>query len=1001
MKHLISIALIGFLLGCGATEATLEVAADAMNDELTVQDVGDKEDIADQGMDLQIPEEFEDTVELGPEAFDWEVSPTPGCTDLGCAAGPGFAPNPMEFGPYPVGIKKIVLTDTSRMKNGKPRTLVTEIWYPATDDAYSMPKFRYDPKQDAPDEVKEKIGDYEIGSYEVNAYYGAPVRHGDGRFPLILFSHGAFGIRYQSVSYTIPLASHGYVVMSPDHEGNTLYDLLLHGYDPSGLGDSALDRPLDLQFLLKKATEWDADPTSEFYKTIETDNVGITGHSFGGYTCFAATNLNMDGEPRPDPRVKVIVPQAPAGYLIPVVGIDPPNWHVPTLMEGGELDRTLDFDQAFMTPWKELGAPKWFLNIKRGGHFTFSDICRLNLLDVAQKLGFEDAANALSDGCGPMNWDWQEAAKAINLYSIAAFNRFLRRSEGSAKYMTAEAGAQFGNEIEWLEVLCDEGAWECSEDAYVLRRCIGGKWVEVGCMEEYGQLCEKGDCVDPWRYGSPKWSTCPDETHGTTESLAEKAAYYDELVTRLHIHPQLKWVLGGRLKPGVTEATATWQDIEKWYSGENDGLWSALYLASQAFRFAVTRSTEALANIKLLLEGEVDRMAITGVPGVFTRQLIPPGIQGLSCPTDEKEYVPDVEKDDNKWVKIVDGCHTIYDAVNGQWVKTSKCGLEKFNGYCWLDNVSQDEYAGHTFALGAILKLVDDPEVQAIVRNLIEQIAVELMENQLAFVDWDGRVTEHGKLWITSFADTPGFLATEALDMIRLGIEATDRDDLKDFYYNCLLQKSGPKVCIYRGTEDETPLNYLDYVDQFMLFFGLDGCKANYNNFSMIYCWIHNLIWFEKDPAIRERVQIAWKEQFMYPTDPNAQKRAGHKHHNAWFNFGYAAHKMLGPKSDGHAYLEVEDGICALKQFPASKAPTEKHGSAKYPFYCEGRLGDPETEFAIPVYDRCPRTFLWWGDPFSIEDTECNEDPRDLRQPADYLLAYWMGRYYGFIPEDL
>jgi len=27
--------------------------------------------------------------------------------------------------------------------------------------------------------------------------------------------------------------------------------------------------------------------------------------------------------------------------------------------------------------------------------------------------------------------------------------------------------------------------------------------------------------------------------------------------------------------------------------------------------------------------------------------------------------------------------------------------------------------------------------------------------------------------------------------------------------------------------------------------------------------------------------------------------------------------------------------------------------------------------------------------------------PRFVHQPGDYLLAYWMGRYYGFIPEGI
>lgn len=391
--------------------------------------------------------------------FEWDPSPTPGCVDGFCAAGPDHAPDPRVPGPFPVGVRRVVFTDPGQVNyDGTPRTLVTEIWYPTTREYYDPhPKFAYDIREDIRklpqfahllDEIE-----VDIGTFPVDAVLDAPVRHGDGRFPLVLFSHGAFGIRYQSIFYTVPLASHGYIVVAPDHEKNTLYDLLAEGYSGTHLADSAVARPLDIRFLMDQMARWDADPTSDFYKTIQTDNVGITGHSFGGYTCFAAAYpSDENGWAELDPRVKVIVPQAPAGYLLGALGIYGPDWHLPTLIEGGELDRTLEFQQAFKDPWDTLGAPKWFLDLKRGGHFTFSDLCRLNLLQVAEELGYEDAKNALTDGCGEMNWDWREAHVAIRQYSIGLFNRILRHSPGSDVWLTAEAGSEYGDEIEFLSV---------------------------------------------------------------------------------------------------------------------------------------------------------------------------------------------------------------------------------------------------------------------------------------------------------------------------------------------------------------------------------------------------------------------------------------------------------------------------------------------------------------------------------------------------------------------
>src|ERR1051326_5910902 len=50
--------------------------------------------------------------------------------------------DPLKPGPYPVGVTTTVFVDHSRTDPAtkEARTLVTEIWYPATDDARGLPK---------------------------------------------------------------------------------------------------------------------------------------------------------------------------------------------------------------------------------------------------------------------------------------------------------------------------------------------------------------------------------------------------------------------------------------------------------------------------------------------------------------------------------------------------------------------------------------------------------------------------------------------------------------------------------------------------------------------------------------------------------------------------------------------------------------------------------------------------------------------------------------------
>jgi len=42
---------------------------------------------------------------------------------------------------------------------------------------------------------------------------------------------------------------------------------------------------------------------------------------------------------------------------------------------------------------------------------------------------------------------------------------------------------------------------------------------------------------------------------------------------------------------------------------------------------------------------------------------------------------------------------------------------------------------------------------------------------------------------------------------------------------------------------------------------------------------------------------------------------------------------------------------------------------------------------------------MWWRSRYDKE--RCDEVLWDISVPADYLLAYWMGRFYGFIREAI
>lgn len=530
----------------------------------------------------------------------------------------------------------------------------------------------------------------------------------------------------------------------------------------------------------------------------------------------------------------------------------------------------------------------------------------------------------------------------------------------------------------------------------MLDLCVDGQWQTTACMAERGQLCEAGACVDPWRYGSPSWSTCEDEPRAVAQSLADKAAGYDEIARRLHVHPDLKWAQGVVLKPGKDEATATWQDVERFKSGENDGLWSALFMASQAYRYAVTKDPAALEMLRILMEGEQVRMDITGVPGMFTRQFIPPGVDGIACPADEAAYTRDVEKDDNQWVEVRDdGCVWFIDDQTQAWTKSEHCGLDAFAGYCWLDNVSKDEYAGHMFALGAVYKLVDDPEIRGAAQAMLHSVGKMMVENDLKVVDWDGRVTEHGRFHPLALDNFPGHNAGMSLGYLKLAVVASEDPELSRVYDECLLMTAGRMDCFDTGLLEILP--FAQYLSDPGIYLGDDGCKSNFNNISMHTLSMLDLIWYETDPVRRARYQRSLEQDVM---KKDGQPRTALEQNNTWFDFIWAAHKALGPGTDGPAYEAVDNGICMLRQFPASKAvvSVDVDPTLNAP-YCTDRFGRDSGQHAKEVADRCITNFVWWKDPYDIR--ECGAQARTVEIPTDYLLAYWMGRYFGFISADM
>lgn len=327
---------------------------------------------------------------------------------------------PDESGPYLAGHTEDVVVDASR----GGRELPVDIWYPI-DDPDGAELTLYALQGDA-------------GITSELAYRDAQPG-GPGVRPLIVFSHGFGGINTQSVPLMEHLATHGFVVISPEHTGN------INGDNSSP--DPAADRVPDVTAVIDYMASRNGTAGDPFEGRVNTQEVGVAGHSFGGFTATASvTGYDVFG---PDSRVVAIMPIAAANSRITddqLRGLD-----VPALFLCGTLDSLLDqqirsFDLA-------SSSPNLFrVDAIDATHTHFANICQIGNWLISIGLGKETwptiGASALTgpyeETCEPPALPIETALRVQNLYAAAFFGRYLAGDERYAEYLTTDYAS--GNE---------------------------------------------------------------------------------------------------------------------------------------------------------------------------------------------------------------------------------------------------------------------------------------------------------------------------------------------------------------------------------------------------------------------------------------------------------------------------------------------------------------------------------------------------------------------------
>ncbi len=210
------------------------------------------------------------------------------------------APDYAQRGDQVVGVMNFTIE-----KGGYP--LNATLWYPALN----------------PDNVEESY------TYKLNglvtagqALLGAPPDRANGPYPLIVYSHGLFGARFESTHYAEHLASWGFVVVAADHVGSTFFDIT----SAEDVVRSFGYRPQDVTRLIDYAESINAE--GKFAKVLDMNAVGVTGFSFGGYTALIAGGAVIDSTAlaatcqKVSPRDNALCDTSNQQLLAKTVGLD-------------------------------------------------------------------------------------------------------------------------------------------------------------------------------------------------------------------------------------------------------------------------------------------------------------------------------------------------------------------------------------------------------------------------------------------------------------------------------------------------------------------------------------------------------------------------------------------------------------------------------------------------------------------------------------------------------
>ncbi|MFN2563918.1 MAG: hypothetical protein ABR499_02745, partial [Gemmatimonadaceae bacterium] len=259
----------------------------------------------------------------------------------------------------------------------------------------------------------------------------------------------------------------------------------------------------------------------------------------------------------------------------------------------------------------------------------------------------------------------------------------------------------------------------------------------------------------------------------------------------------------------------------------------------------------------------------------------------------------------------------------------------------WLGNTTRDQYSGVFFGLGVAFDLIDQPDVRSRIAGLVTRMLGFLLRNYWNTPTPDGSYS-------TTFLQRPD----KQLSFLQVGRRVNPA-------------RFGVVYQEYRTTYAGVVIAPIavDCVDP----------HRSYYKFNLNHINLYNLIRLEEPGAPR----VAYMNAFQ------ALRSCTRNHENAHFNLVERA--LSGPDAARDADTRKYLGLWLERPRRDYRVDLR----SKYPACGENRACG-----VIPVDERVNTDFLWQRSPFLLYG---GGDGTVETAAIDYLLPYWMGRYYGVL----